>query len=286
MTAEGKAVLVTGCSSGLGKFTAEILRRKGWRVLATARKQADVARLREEGYESFLLDLSSSPSITEAAESALTLTQGNLHGVVNNAGVEFFGAVEDLSRDDLRFCFEVNLFGAIELTNRLIPAFRQRRFGRIVFVSASNSNGFGYPFLGPGNASKGALEIFATTLNRELRHTGISVSTVCPDELSTSLLGNMLAYSRHVFSSPNSVHTDTYSLMQKSFAQAPTGNGADKLAVVAEAIATLLASEKPARRLVVPLSARLHYLAHAILPEWVQDVLLFRKMNQHYGTKL
>ena len=286
MTAERKTVLVTGCSSGLGKHVAEVLKRKGWLVLATARKQADAAKLREEGFESLLLDLNSSASIKEAADCVLEMTQGNLLGVVNNAGVEFLGAVEDLSRDDLRFCFETNLFGTIELTNRLIPAFRSQRCGRIIFVSASNSNGFGYPFLGPGNASKGALEILATTLKRELRHTGICVSTVCPDELSTSLLGNMLGYSRHLLSSGKSVHTGTYSLLEKRFSQPPAEDTARKLSMVAEAIARLLASDHAPRRVVLPLSAKLHYLAHALLPESLQDVLLFRRMKQYFGIDL
>jgi NAD(P)-dependent dehydrogenase (short-subunit alcohol dehydrogenase family) len=209
-----------------------------------------------------------------------------LAGLVNNAGVELLGAIEDLSRDDLRLCFETNVFGTFELTNRFIPTFRRQRGGRIVFVSASNSNGFGYPFLGPGNASKSALEVLATTLKRELRHTGISVSTVCPGELPTSLLRKMLGYSAHVLDRDTTVHGRAYASFAELFARPHAEPTADQLQPVAATIARLLTSERPRRRVVVPLSAKLHYLGHTLLPEWAQDLLLFRKMRRSYGIDL
>jgi NAD(P)-dependent dehydrogenase (short-subunit alcohol dehydrogenase family) len=178
------------------------------------------------------------------------------------------------------------VFGAMELTGRLIPAFRKRHFGRIVFVSASNSNGFGYPFLGPGNASKAALEVLATTLKRELKGTGISVSTVCPGELPTRLLTNMLGYSQHVFSLDNSAHARTYRLLKEKFSRAAGADAAKTLRPIAAAIARILASGSPPRRIVAPLTAKLHYLAHAALPERLQDALLFDKMKKGMGIDL
>lgn len=286
MTTKTRSILVTGCSSGLGRFTAGFLRSRGWRVIATARREADVARLCDDGFEGLALDLNSTSSIAEACDRAIDITEGSLSGLVNNAGVEVLGAVEDLSRDELRLCFETNVIGTFELTGRLLPAFRRQRFGRIVFVSASNSNGFGYPFLGPGNASKSALETLASSLKRELRHTGISVSSVCPGELSTSLLGTMLNNSQHLLSSCKSVHAKTYSLLGKGFSSANAEATPSNLVPVAEAIARLLESNSPPRRVVVPLSAKLHYLAHAALPEWAQDVLLFRRMKTLFGIHL
>jgi NAD(P)-dependent dehydrogenase (short-subunit alcohol dehydrogenase family) len=286
MTTEQKAVLVTGCSSGLGRFTADFLMGKGWRVIVTARKECDALMLHNDGFESLLLDLNSSASIKEAAESVADITGGALYGLVNNAGIEFLGAIEDLSREDLKLCFETNVFGSIELTNRLIPIFRRQHFGRIIFISASNSNGFGYPFLGPGNATKSALEILATTLKRELRSTGICVSTVCPDELSTHLLVNMLRYSHHVLSEEKSAHTQTYSLLRNKFSHPAIECAPNKLLSVAGAIARILASKNPPRRVVAPFSAKLHYFAHAVLPEWLQDFLLFHKMKKGVGIDL
>ncbi|HYQ42073.1 MAG TPA: SDR family NAD(P)-dependent oxidoreductase [Polyangiaceae bacterium] len=280
---ESRTVLLTGCSSGIGRFTAEYLRSRGFRVLATARKDDDVQRLRDDGFEALLLDLNSTDSIQSATQSVLKFCDGALYGVVHNAGVEFLGALEDLGSDELRLCFETNVFGTMELTTRLLPAFRAQNFGRIVFVSSSNSNGFGYPYMGPGNASKCALECLATSLKRELAATKISVSTVCPGEISTNLLLNMVRRSERVLSSATSRHAHAYARLKKSFSSAPGDPSTRNLRPVAQAIALLLESKAPARRIVVPLSAKLHYLAHLTLPEWLQDKLLYRRMRERLG---
>jgi NAD(P)-dependent dehydrogenase (short-subunit alcohol dehydrogenase family) len=277
---EQRTLLITGCSSGLGRFSADFLRARGFRVVASARREADVERLRDAGFDAVLLDLTSSSSIQSASETVLALCQGALFGVVHNAGVETLGALEDLSRDDLRACFEINVFGTIELTTRLLPAMRAQHFGKIVFISSSNSNGFGYPFMGPGNASKCALECLASSLNRELSHSGISVSSVCPGEISTSLFANMLSRSEHVLSSGTSKHAAAYALLKKRFTLPSDESTTRNLTTVARAIARLLESETPARRMVVPWSAKLHYLAHLALPEWLQDKLLYRRTRE------
>ncbi|NLL12839.1 MAG: SDR family NAD(P)-dependent oxidoreductase [Fibrobacter sp.] len=287
MKAEQKTVLITGCSSGLGRFTSDYLSKKGFRVIATVRKESDAVNLRKAGLECLLLDLNSSASIKENAEKVLEITNGVLFGLINNSGIELLGAVEDLSRDDLRLCFETNLFGTIELTNSFIPVFRKQHGGKIIFISASNSNGFGYPFLGPGNATKSALETIASALKRELRYTGISVSTVCPDELCTSLLPNMLRYSQHIITGNKSVHSRSYSLLHQKFSHPHTAKNANyKFEIIARSIVKILHSNNPPRRIVAPFSARLHYLAHAILPEWLQDILLFHKMKRGSGVEL
>jgi NAD(P)-dependent dehydrogenase (short-subunit alcohol dehydrogenase family) len=277
-------VLLTGCSSGLGRFTADFLRSLGWQVIATARTKEQVARLVDDKFEAVLLDLNSTTSVQDAGARILQLSQGALYGVIHNAGIEVLGALEDLGRDDLRSCFETNVFGAMELTGRLLPALRARDAARIVFVSSSNSNGFGYPFMGPGNASKCALECLATTLKRELAATNITVSTVCPGELPTSILSNMVRRSEHVLSSRASRHAQAYALLKSRFALPPNQAKLGDLLPVATAIARLLESDAPARRVVVPLTAAIHYLAHAVLPEWLQDALLFRRLKKEFGV--
>jgi NAD(P)-dependent dehydrogenase (short-subunit alcohol dehydrogenase family) len=276
-------VLVTGCSSGLGRFTADFLRARGWQVIPTARTDEDVARLREDGFDALLLDLTSTSSIQTASQRALDLGGGALHGVVHNAGMEILGALEDLERDDLRSCFETNVFGTMELTARLVPAFRERNAGRIIFISSSNSNGFGYPFMGPGNASKCALECLATTLKRELSSTSITVSTVCPGELPTNILHNMVRRSGHLLASRTSKHARAYDLLKARFSAPVERASNESLFQVAGAIAQLLESQEPRRRVVVPFSAALHYLAHAVLPDWLQDRLLYRRMTKEFG---
>ena len=122
--------------SGIGRATAEVLRARGWQVYPTARRLEDLEQLRLAGFQPVKLDLAEPSSVEEAVEDVLELSEGRLGAVVNNAGVAQFGAVEDLTREAVRRQFEVNTFGVLDLTNRLIPHFREQGRGRIVNVSS------------------------------------------------------------------------------------------------------------------------------------------------------
>jgi NAD(P)-dependent dehydrogenase (short-subunit alcohol dehydrogenase family) len=181
---EKKSVLITGCSSGIGRCLALGLRRRGYRVFATARKPADVTLLARRGYESLCLDLESSDSIAQAIDTLLSRTDGSLYALINNGAYGQPGAVEDLTRDTLRRQFEINVFGTQELTNRLMPVFRQQGYGRIVQISSV----LGFVCLayrGGYNATKHALEALSDTLRLELRGSGIHISLVEPGPIAS-----------------------------------------------------------------------------------------------------
>ncbi|MDX1336225.1 MAG: SDR family NAD(P)-dependent oxidoreductase, partial [Gammaproteobacteria bacterium] len=108
---ESRSVLITGCSSGIGYTAARMLKDRGYRVFATARKQEDVERLTSEGLEALQLDLDDSDSINAAVDTILGRTGGKLYGLFNNGAYGQPGAVEDLTREVLRAQFETNLFG-------------------------------------------------------------------------------------------------------------------------------------------------------------------------------
>ncbi|HPE72559.1 MAG TPA: SDR family NAD(P)-dependent oxidoreductase, partial [Candidatus Competibacter sp.] len=129
----GGSILITGCSSGIGFQVAQGLRARGWRVFATARQPADVTRLQADGLESLALDLRDSASIQTAVTAVLERTGGRLDALFNNGAYGQPGAVEDLSCEALREQFETNLFGTLELTNRVIPVMRRQGGGRILF---------------------------------------------------------------------------------------------------------------------------------------------------------
>ena len=116
-----KTILITGCSSGLGYDAAHGLKQRGWRVFATCRKEADCARVRGEGLESFPLDYASSESIEAAIAKVLERTGGTLDALYNNGAFALPGAVEDLPREGLREIYETNLFGVHELSCKIIP---------------------------------------------------------------------------------------------------------------------------------------------------------------------
>jgi NAD(P)-dependent dehydrogenase (short-subunit alcohol dehydrogenase family) len=204
---ERKTILITGCSSGIGYSTASYLRKKGYRVFATCRKAKDVSRLKKDGFESFLLDVSSSQSIKKAV-SEVKKRANILYALFNNAGVVIPGAVEDLTRHSIRVQFETNVFGAIELTNLLMPIFRKQKHGRIIF----NSSVLGFislPFKSAYCASKYALEAFVDGLRLESPR-GISISLIEPGPIKTKIEANALLNFEKFVSRKNCNYSSEY----------------------------------------------------------------------------
>ena len=189
-TPSQRTILITGCSSGIGRHVAHGLARRGYRVFATARRKEDVARLKQEGLENSLqLDLDDSRSIRRAAEEVLERTGGRLYALFNNGAYGQPGAVEDLSRETLRAQLETNLLGTHELTCAVLPAMRAAGEGRII----QNSSILGFaamPYRGAYNCSKFALEGLTDTLRLELVGTGIRVSLIEPGPIRSRFREN------------------------------------------------------------------------------------------------
>jgi NAD(P)-dependent dehydrogenase (short-subunit alcohol dehydrogenase family) len=209
-----RSILITGCSSGIGYRCAHALGERGWHVIASARKQSDVERLRAEGLAAVRLDLNDPASIAEGLQAALAMTDGRLDALFNNGAYGLPGAVEDLSRDALRAQFETNLFGWHDLNRQVIPIMRAQGGGRIVH----NSSVLGFaalPFRGAYVASKFALEGLTDTLRLELRGSGIRVSLIEPGPIISGFREN--AYRAYqAFIDPNgSPHQHTYALMEE-----------------------------------------------------------------------
>jgi NAD(P)-dependent dehydrogenase (short-subunit alcohol dehydrogenase family) len=193
-----RTILITGCSSGIGLDAARTLAARGWRVLATCRRAEDRDRLAAEGLESFTLDLADAASVEAGAAEALERTGGALDALFNNGAFATPGGVEDLSRAALREIFETNLFGQIDLTNRVLPAMRARGAGRIVM----NSSVLGFvstPWRGAYSATKFALEALTDALRMELHATPIRVSLIEPGPITTDFRRNAArAFARHI----------------------------------------------------------------------------------------
>jgi NAD(P)-dependent dehydrogenase (short-subunit alcohol dehydrogenase family) len=202
-------VLITGCSSGIGYCVAHGLAARGYRVIASARKIDDVERLRAEGLTCIRLDLDSPQSIDAAVDQLAELTGKRLYGLFNNAGFGQPGAVEDLDRETLRAQFETNVFGTLDLTNRLIPWMRQAGEGRII----QNSSVLGLVSLayrGAYNASKYALEGLYDTLRLELADTGIYAVLIEPGPILSRFRANALDAWRRNIDIDGSAHRETY----------------------------------------------------------------------------
>jgi NAD(P)-dependent dehydrogenase (short-subunit alcohol dehydrogenase family) len=188
-----KSILITGCSSGIGYDAAHALHKRGWRVFATCRKQADCNRLIGEGLESFPLDQSDTASMTAAIEETLIRTGGTLDALFNNAAFGFPAMVEDVPTDALRSIFETNLFGYHELTRQVIPIMRAQGHGRI--LNCSSILGFiAAKWRGPYNSTKFAMEGLTDTLRIEMRGTGIEVILIQPGPITSRLRQNAIPH--------------------------------------------------------------------------------------------
>jgi len=202
-------VLITGCSTGIGYCVAHGLNKRGYSVFASARQAADVERLREEGLECLQLDLDDPLSIERAVLELADRTGRKLYGLFNNAGFGQPGAVEDLRRDVLRAQFETNVFGTIDLSNRVLPWMRAAGEGRII----QNSSVLGFVALayrGAYNASKYALEGLYDTLRLELDGSGVHAILIEPGPITSRFRSNAFtAYKRNI-DIENSAHRDNY----------------------------------------------------------------------------
>lgn len=268
----GKTILITGCSSGIGRCAAETLVKKGYRVFAAARQSADVEKLQQQGLESLLLDINDSLSIRDAVETVLAQTGGTLDAVFNNAGFILPGAVEDISREMMRAQFETNVFGTMELTNAIIPIMRKQGHGRII----QNGSILGIvtmPYRGAYNASKFALEGFNNTLRQELRGTNIHVSILVPGPIESQLRDNSFQAYRATLLEKESIHRETYRAMEKYYFAAPNSERRFTLPpdAVVKKLLHALESNRPKAHYYVSLPAYAFALCRRLLPDRLLD---------------
>lgn len=187
------SVLITGANSGIGLAASVELAKRGWRVVATMRdrtKRGELDRqLAAAGVSDDVrieqLDVTDEKSI-DATVAALDLAHHPLEAVVHNAGIAIGGAFEDLSDTEIRGVMEVNFFGVLALTRRLLPAFRAQRRGRILIVS-SEAAFAGHPTISAYAASKWAVEGWAEALAYEVAPFGIEVTLVEPGAVKTNI---------------------------------------------------------------------------------------------------
>lgn len=272
---DNQHILVTGCSSGIGRACAEALRARGHRVYATARNEADLARLREAGFTALPLELADSDSIAACVQALLDHSGGRLDALVNNAAYGQPGAVEDLSRSALREQFEANLFGTQELTNRLIPVMRRAGAGRIVYISSVLGLA-ALPYRGAYVASKFALEGLADTLRLELRGSGIEVALVEPGPIESRFRDNAyVAFQRHI-EPAHSAHAETYRAVERRLRAEGGGSFTLPAARVAEKVRHAVEHPRPRARYYVTVPTRLFGTLRRLLSTRALDWVLMK----------
>ena len=193
-----KYILITGCSTGIGYETAKYLKEKKFNIIASCRKINDVKKLSKEFNYSIHLDVSSSKKIKNAFVSIKKIIKKHkIYGIFCNAGYGQWGAVEDLTINLIKKQFDTNLFGHLELISLLIPYMRKQNDGRIIFNSSILGLVF-FPYCSAYNATKFAMEAFASSLRLELSNTNIKVSLIEPGPIKSNFNINVLKHLKKI----------------------------------------------------------------------------------------
>lgn len=280
MDKDKKVIVITGCSSGIGLDAATTLAKRGHRVIATCRKLEDLEKLKTLSLESVLLDLNDTQSIHCAFQTIVTLTQGRVDVLVNNAGYGQIGALEDIPSDVLINQFQTNVFGLMELTRLVIPLMRKQNQGRIINIS-SVLGVISLPLKGAYNASKYAVEGLSDTLRLELKPAGIKVITIEPGPIE-SLWSNTLTDTFKNIDTQHSVFKDKYVALEANATQKKSNSFfTKKTSAVTNKLIHAIEANCPRAKYKVTFVAGLFVFLKRILPTKVLDsfLLLVSKSN-------
>jgi NADP-dependent 3-hydroxy acid dehydrogenase YdfG len=268
-----EAVLITGCSSGIGYATAERLAVDGWKVYATARQPETLSGLKEKGCETLALDVTDEASMSAAVETVVA-AEGAVGVLVNNAGYSQSGAVESVPIEQIRRQFETNVFGLIRMCQLVLPGMRQQRWGKIVNLGSMGGR-LVFPGGGVYHATKYSVEALSDALRFEVRGFGVDVILIEPGLIVTKF-GEVAAASVG-----ESATDGAYEDFNRKVAQATEDAYKGPLAklgagpeAVANTIAGALKSKRPKARYAVTPSAHLLINQRRITPDRVWDLMM------------
>ena len=269
-----QSILITGCSSGIGLHAALTLSARGYQVFATARKPQDVAALQDKGLSAYLLDLTSTESITQTLAKVLEQTGGQLDFLFNNGAYGQPGALEDLPTHALKAQFESNVFGWHELTKQVIPVMRQQGHGRI--IQCSSVLGFvSMAYRGAYNASKYAIEGLTDTLRLELKSANIAVILLQPGPINTQFRANALTAFQENIAIDTSVHKAQYhQQIERLTSEKSNAPFTLEPIDVTQALIHALESKRPKLRYRITTPTKLFALFKRLLPARWLDYLL------------
>lgn len=280
MTTPSRAVLVTGCSSGIGRATAAHLAGLGWTVYATARQPATLNDLEDAGCRALALDVTDEDSM-RAAVDAVTAEAGAVGVLVNNAGYSQSGALESVGMDRVRAQFETNVFGLLRMCQLVLPGMRAQGWGKIVNLSSMGGR-FTFPGGGLYHATKHAVESLSDALRFEVRGFGVDVIVIEPGLIQTSF-GDTAAHELSAATgedAPYAVFNRRIGEATASVYDGPLARLGGPPEAVAERIASALVARRPRARYPVTPSARLFLAQRRVLPDVGWDAMLRTRFPQ------
>ena len=271
-----RTILITGCSSGIGYETAHYLHDNGYEVFASARSDADVQRLKDEGLNALQLDVTDTDSIDRALHSVLEQTGGTLYALFNNAGYGQPGALEDIPSAALREQLETNVIGLHEMTRRIIPIMRKQGYGRIIQHS-SILGLISLRFRGAYNASKYAIEGLCDTLRLELAGTDIFVVTMNTGPIHSKFRDNATKKFLQYIDPEKSVFKKEYAaeIMERKEKKSESDPFTKEPQEVIDKVVLALEKKRPAPRYYVTTATHLLGNLKRVLPTvWLDKILL------------
>jgi NAD(P)-dependent dehydrogenase (short-subunit alcohol dehydrogenase family) len=281
MAETSRAVLITGCSSGIGRASALRLVRSGWTVYATARRAESLADLADAGCHTLALDVTDEASMSAAVES-VQRAEGAVGVLVNNAGYSQSGAIETVPMDAVRRQFETNVFGAVRLAQLVLPGMRAQRWGKIVNVGSMGGR-LTFPGAGHYHATKHALEAISDALRFEVRGFGIDVILLEPGLITTEFGEAASA----TVSDLGDVEGDPYASFNQAVAEITTstykgpmrrlGAGPERVASVLERAIT---RRHPPARITITASAKLSIASRRLLSDRAWDAAMRAQFPQ------
>ena len=272
-----RAVLITGCSTGIGRATAERLAGRGWKVYATARNVDDISDLAGRGCELLPLDVTDEASMRAAVEE-VERREGAVGVLVNNAGYSQSGAVEEVPMEKVRRQFETNVFGLARMCQLALPGMRRQRWGRIVNISSMGGK-LTFPGSGYYHATKHAVEALSDALRFEVAGFGTEVVVVEPGIIRTRFAD---AATGSMQNSPGATAENPYAVFSAAVAKATRdnydrgplvrlGGGPETVAATVERAIT---ADRPRTRYAVTPSAHLFIWLRRLLPDRAWDAVV------------
>jgi len=268
-----KTVLVTGASAGIGKATAIHLAQNGYNVYGAARRMEKLNELTNSGIKPIALDVTKDESVTTCINQILK-EAGSIDVLVNNAGFGSYGAIEDVLIEDARYQLEVNVFGAMRLTQLVLPNMRANKYGKIVNISSVGGKN-AFPLGGWYHASKFALEALSDSLRNEIRGFGIDVIVIEPG--ATKSEWGDIAFDSLVKVSGNTAYKDLAAKTHKAFAQ--QSDNLPEPAAIAKLIKKGIEAKNPKTRYAGGYMASTVLLFGKVLPDKLMDKVIMSQIK-------
>jgi short-subunit dehydrogenase len=278
-TSISKTVLITGCSTGIGRSTAERLARNGHTVYATARRLDSIGDLAQHGCKLLALDVCEETSM-RAAVDTIEREHGAVGVLINNAGYGSEGPVEEVAMSEVRRQFETNVFGLLRLTQLVLPGMRRQRWGKIVNLSSMGGR-MTLPGGGIYHATKYAIEAMSDALRFEVRGFGVDVIIIEPGAIKTEFGNTAIAKVDAIGGSAD--YADFREVLKQNIRGAYEGPMA-AFAVGPEAVAKVIdkaiSASRPRTRYVITVGARMLMGMRRILPDRAFDAFLRTQFRQ------